>query len=376
MKILITGDFCPIGRQAAMLEEKPEFLLGGFQEIIESSDLAITNLECPITNESNAIVKTGPALKSDNSAVSFLKKVGFNLVTLANNHIMDYGVNGLKDSLEALGKEQMDYVGAGMNFEEASKFYIHESGGIKVAILNFAENEWSTTFDADPGANPVAPVRNYKQIQDAKKQADKVVVITHGGHEMNRFPSLRMKELYRFYVDAGADAVVNHHTHCTSGYEMYNNAPIFYSLGNFLFDHAVHRNDIWNKGMAVILSVLGGAISFEIVHYNQANENPGLEIADETESKLRNHELEKITEIIKDDLLLEKEFTKWVQKQRKLFKAFIEPHGIKLLATLQTRKLLPSLWSGRKKKLLLNLIRCEAHQDILKAILKDEISQS
>ena len=105
-------------------------------------------------------------------------------------------------------------------------------GDVNIAVLNFAENEWSTASSDKPGANPINPISNFNSINITKESVDIVIVITHGGHEMYRLPSPRMKELYRFYIDAGADIVINHHTHCTSGYEKYNGKFIFYSIGN------------------------------------------------------------------------------------------------------------------------------------------------
>jgi poly-gamma-glutamate synthesis protein (capsule biosynthesis protein) len=376
MKLLITGDFCPIRRYTSQMTKPPREVLGDLYNTIKEADFTFTNLECPITNFPTPINKTGPAIKAELKALDFLNNTGIRYVTLANNHILDYGNEGLKDTIKALKAKNINYLGAGSNFNEASKPMIIEKNGLKTAILNFAENEWSTTFSNTPGASPINPVRNYKSIQSAKKIADKVIIISHGGHEMFKYPSPRMKELFRFYVDAGADAVLNHHTHCISGYEIYNKAPIFYSLGNFLFDNNTLRNNIWNEGMAVDLKISKENVSFKIIHFNQANENPVLEVCNEEETRDRVNKLDKINSVIQDDSKLSNEFNLWVQSQKKMFNAFIEPRSSRFSMALQSRKLLPSLWSTRKKMFLLNLIKCEAHQDILVSILKDDVSNT
>lgn len=375
INLLITGDFCPNGRYNQMTMQ-PEKILGSFFENIQKADVVITNLECPITTYNIPIKKTGPALRSTSIACEFLNSAGIKYVCLANNHILDYGPQGLEDTLRSLEEHNLNYLGAGANYKEASKPLIIEQNSLKIGILNFAENEWSTTFDDSPGASPIHPVRNFKAIQSLRKLVDKVIIITHGGHETYKYPSPRMKELFRFYVDAGADAVVNHHTHCFSGYEVYKEAPIFYSLGNFIFDHISIRNGSWNEGIAVNLGITLDSIDFGITHFNQANENAVIEICSEKESEKRNEEIESINSIIQDDILLNIEFDAWIQSQKKMFKNFIEPSSFRLLNALQTRKVLPSLWSARKKMFLLNLIKCEAHQDILVSILKDEISNT
>lgn len=376
VSLLFTGDFCPTGRFEEKMNKQPQEVLGSLNETFQNADFCFTNLEAPITKYGKAIIKTGPALKTNPEALQFLKAANVNYVTLANNHILDYGENGLIDTINALKKYEINFVGAGKSFEEASKPIILEKNSLKFGILNFAENEWSTTFDDKYGASPINEIKNFNAIKNLKEAVDYVIVVTHGGHEMFKFPSPRMKELFRFYVDCGASAVINHHTHCTSGFEVYKDAPIFYSLGNFIFDHKNHRNKIWNKGMAVNLIFSEKQIHFQIIHFDQANEEAIVKVCEPIETNIRNEELLKINKIIANDNDLNLEFQKWVNGQKKMYKSFIEPHTLKWLAKLQSKKLIPSLWRKRKKLLLLNLVKCEAHQDILVSILKDEVSHS
>lgn len=95
MRLLITGDFCPIGRNNERIKENDTTLLGEISKHISKADLAITNLEAPITSSSNRIKKTGPNLKADLKTALFLKKSGFNLLMTANNDILDYGSEGI-----------------------------------------------------------------------------------------------------------------------------------------------------------------------------------------------------------------------------------------------------------------------------------------
>ncbi len=201
IKIFIAGDFCPINRIDSLLKNgEANDIFIDFQTLINEADISIVNLECPITESNIPIAKTGPALKADKSAIRLLKDSGFNLLTLANNHIMDFGNQGLLETLTKLENENIHYVGAGKNYAEASSPYIFEKEGYKIGILNFAENEWSTTFGNSSGSNPIDPVLNFAHIQSVKKQVNKLIVITHGGHEMYNLPSPRMKKLFRFYV--------------------------------------------------------------------------------------------------------------------------------------------------------------------------------
>lgn len=370
VSIFISGDFCPIHRIAPLLSLKNvETVFKEVLPLIQNADISITNLECPLTDSLERIEKTGPALKGNAASLQFLEAAGFNMLSLANNHIMDYGKQGLSDTLAAIKKSDMISIGAGENYVEAANIHCKEINGIKIAFLNFAENEWSTTFGDKAGANPIDPVLNYNQIIEAKSIADKVIVICHGGHEMYNLPSPRMKQLFRFYVDSGADAVVNHHTHVISGYEVYKGAPIFYSLGNFLFDNPNQRKTGWNKGMSVILEISEKSISIKIQTFSQCDDDPVLILHKGITAQEVVEEIELLNLTIADDTLLEKSFNKYVKENIKQYSYYIEPHGNRYLNALRNRNLFPSLWSKQKKLYLLNLIRCESHRDVLLSIL-------
>ena len=237
ISILITGDFCPHKRiEQAFLKKEYKDVFNGFEIITNDCDWAITNLECPLTLSNNSIEKTGPNLKAHPDCIEGIKFGGFNVVNLANNHIMDYGEQGLIDTINICEKNKIHYVGAGQNINKVSKPLYLTVKETKIAIVNFCENEWSIAGKNKAGANPLNPIINYYQIKEAKENSDFALVIVHGGNEQYKYPSPRMVETYRFFADCGANTVIGHHTHCPSGYERYNNVPIFYSLGNLIFD--------------------------------------------------------------------------------------------------------------------------------------------
>ena len=145
MEILITGDFCPINRFTKAIKS-PEFVKE-VRTLTTGVDYAITNLECPLTANKTPIKKTGPAIKSDIEHAKSLEILGFNVVTLANNHIMDYGAQGYQDTLSVLESRSIIHVGAGNVSENNDVIYLNKDNFI-VAIVNFCENEWSTlVFD-------------------------------------------------------------------------------------------------------------------------------------------------------------------------------------------------------------------------------------
>lgn len=373
-KILITGDFCPINRVEGLINKSNySEIFCDFLPIIKEADISVTNLECPLINGGKKIKKSGPNLKASKKSVNALTYAGFNLVTIANNHIMDYGDEGLFSTIESCKKSKIDIVGAGINFNEAKKPFYKIVNNLKIAFVNFCENEWSTTNADYPGANPLNPITNFNQIKEASLNADYVFVIVHGGHEYYQLPSPRMQQTYRFFIEAGADAVIGHHPHCFSGYEIYNDKPIFYSLGNFVFDWPKRRKSSWNTGYAVQFTIDRNKINFTIYPYTQGEDdhNLGVKLIKGSAKNKFMSELAILNDkIIKTDLI-EKEYNKYVSKLQRRYYSYLEPYSNRYLAALYRRKLLPSLISKSKKRLLLNVIRCEAHRDIIMRTLKN-----
>ena len=215
MKILIAGDFVPQGRVIDKIEAKDfGFVLGKVQPLLEDADYSIVNLEAPvITNHESPIVKTGPHLYCRENALEALKQTGFRCVTLANNHFRDQGEQGVVCTLEACKQRGLDTVGGGLTLNEAQQILYKSIGSKTVAVINFCENEWSIASESYGGSAPLNPIQNFYQIKEAKEKADYVLVIVHGGIELYNLPTPRMQETYRFFIDAGADAMINHHQH-------------------------------------------------------------------------------------------------------------------------------------------------------------------
>ena len=371
--LFVSGDFCPIHRiEDKIKSNSSEDIFGGLAPYIENVDIAITNLECPLTTTKNPIKKTGPALKGLPKSASLLKKAGFNLVTLANNHIFDYGEIGLKDTINELDKNNISYVGADINGEKARSTYFINIKGFNIAIINIAENEWSTTNDEKAGANPINPIENFYQIKKAKEMADKIIVITHGGHERFDLPSPNMKSLFRFFIDAGADAVINHHTHYMSGYEIYENAPIFYSLGNFVFDNPSYRNSKWNIGISLLLNINKDSLNFEILSFDQCNDFPGINFHSKNENNLLKQQINRLNNIISSNNELAEEFKKHVELNKRLYTSYLEPIKNKYLLALQNRNILPRFFGKKNRLLLKNLIRCESHRELITSLLETD----
>ena len=365
MNVLIAGDFVPRRRIAAQIEAGDYSCLEQLKPIIQSSDYAIVNFESPVVSrDANPISKTGPNLCCTEKAMECVAQAGFKCVTLANNHFRDYGQIGVEDTLEACVKNGVDYVGGGKNLLEARRILYKEICGQRLAIINVCEHEWSIVTDEYGGSNPLDVVAVSRNIKEARAQANYVLVIVHGGTEHYNLPTPRMKETYRFFIELGADAVVNHHQHCFSGHEVYREKPIFYGLGNFCFDKPKPKDDVsWENGFMVQLE-LSDSISFKMHPYSQCTEDDSF-IRTLKDTEEFEHNLAKLNHIIVDDDLLAQKFEELSRTRISTARDILVPYSSTLAQRLYTKGLLPSFVSERRLRQLLAHTQCEAHRDIL-----------
>jgi hypothetical protein len=371
IKILITGDFCPHKRiEQLVLDNRFEEIYNDFLPNLENNDINITNLECPLINHKSPILKIGPNLLAKEKCIEALLFGKFNLLTLSNNHILDQGRQGLLSTIELCNNNNIENIGAGTSLAEASKILIKQIKKKRIAFLNFSENEFSTASFDHTGSNPLNPIQNFYAIRSVREQSDYVIVIVHGGHEEYPFPSPRMVETYRFFINAGADIVIGHHPHCYSGYEKYQKGYIFYSLGNFIFDMNGYRNSDWNFGYAVKFYFDDQEISFDIIPYKQCDIKPGVFLLNDNEITKFYSKLNVLNKIIINNDLLKQEWNKLVMQRKKYYLVNFETFNSLFYKSLRYRSLLPGMLSKKKKLLFLNMISCEAHRDLVIDILK------
>lgn len=379
VSVLIAADFCPKNRVANLIEESNyEAVFGEVKPIIEECDFSIVNLECPVRiSNGDGIKKNGPALKCSAKAVEALKYAGFSCVTLANNHFYDQGEAGVKDTIATLEKADIAYVGGGYNLQDASKILYRKVKNKTIAIINCCEQEWSIATGKTGGSNPLNSVRQFYDIAEARKRADYVIVIVHGGIEGFQYPSPRMVETYRFFIDAGADTVINHHQHCFSGGELYNGKPIFYGLGNFCFDWQERRNgsSLWDEGYMVQLELTEDGITYNLFPYLQNTDSPGIHIMNENDAEAWQERYDEISKAIQDDSLLYHIYETQLSKSDKLYSLNIQPYNNRIAMSLYMRRVLPSLMSKDKIRVLLNMLRCESHYDCMIHMLKNELQK-
>ena len=367
MRIIVAGDFCDHGRTSTFIEKKEySRLFDNIKSQINGADYSIVNFEFPIVKgKKEPISKNGPNLEGHPNSAEAIAYAGFKCCTLANNHILDQGVCCAMQTKEVLESQGIDTVGFGRDSVCASQVLYKNINGEKLAIINCCEHEFSIATRNSAGANGLNPIQQYYFIKEAKKKADYVLVIVHGGIEHFQLPSPRMKELYRFFVDSGADAVVNHHQHCYSGYEVYNGKPIFYGLGNFLFDWNGRRHSLWNEGFMVNFLFERHQISFRMHPYTQCDDENAVIMMDENKEKLFYNMINALNKVIADDEMLVKEVYRYYENNKKGVLSVLNPYMGKIPLKLFFKGLLPNIIKGKRLTKILNYIYCESHRDIL-----------
>lgn len=191
MKILVVGDFVPLGRVDKFIERgEYQNVFGEVQPLTAGVDYSIVNFESPVVLDESTIPieKNGPNLKCGSKAIDAIKWAGFDMVTLANNHFLDYGETGVDNTMKICRDKGLDTVGGGKNLYESQKVFYKEVEGQVLAVINCCEHEFSIATSTSAGANPLDPIQQYYQIREAREQADYVLVIVHGGHEYYQLP--------------------------------------------------------------------------------------------------------------------------------------------------------------------------------------------
>ncbi len=237
LKINICGDLVPTSlNEKFFIDGDIDTLVGeDIKNILLQSDLNIVNLECPLTNNGTKISKNGPNLKGNPKSIDGIKAMNFDVCSLANNHILDYGEEGLIDTIALLTKNGIDYLGVGANINELKKHLIIQRNGISIGIYSCAEHEFSIAKSDSWGANGVDLISLTTDIKELKAKCDYLIVLLHGGKELYQYPTPKMQKTCRFIASLGADLIVCQHSHCIGAEENYNGSKIIYGQGNFLF---------------------------------------------------------------------------------------------------------------------------------------------
>ena len=380
ISIFFSGDFAPCRRYESIVLSKGAEIFGDLQKNIADADISFLNLELPLSSKGKPIKKTGSNLKAHPDCIKAVKGAGFDIVGLANNHIMDFGNEGLEQTILSCKDSSINICGAGENLKEAQQITIVESCGLKIAYIAVAEHEFSIAGKDRAGAAPLDPVDNTLQIESVRNEADLIFVSIHGGNEYFPLPRPNLRKLSRYFINRGADGVICHHPHVPGSYEIYNNKPIVYSLGNLIFDRLNPPKD-WNEGYAVNLEYSKESknlMKFEVIPYTQSVEQGGVCKMSASDKLVFLKKIEGYNKILLNEDLYKESWNKFCQKEKNtiLLKNYLPIHfrGMRRIGNIINPEFL--LLPSQKNRLAkLNLIRCESHKELLENVLSKILSK-
>lgn len=266
IKIAAVGDIGFHGKTGLdILAHGPGYPFALVSPIMEKSDILFGNLEIPFAPEGEGPARRdiSPALRAFPATVDSLAAARFDVVSLANNHIMDYGRAGLELTLSLLDSKKIRHTGAGMTLDEARRPAMVEKDGRRIAFLAYAMKGPHTAGPEKPGAAPGDERLITEDISSLRERCEAVIVSIHFGMMYTDYPKQEDQEMTRRLIDAGAAAVIGHHPHVTQGIESYRQGVIAYSLGEFLFDpssgfiEARHMKELRRESIILELTVTG-----------------------------------------------------------------------------------------------------------------------
>jgi poly-gamma-glutamate capsule biosynthesis protein CapA/YwtB (metallophosphatase superfamily) len=237
---------------------------------LRNGDISIGNLESPIAGGGTEFTDKKYRFRSAPQSAPALKNAGFSVVTLANNHMMDFGASAMEETRQHLGRAGVGFAGAGKTLAEARRASIINVRGIRVAFLAYSLTLPDDFFSTAkrPGTAP-GFYRFYRDdITAARKEADYVVVSFHWGAESASLPKPYQITVAHRAIDAGADVVIGHHPHVLQGIERYKNGIVFYSLGNFAFGSSSRYSD---RSVIARITLENGVKGVELVPLNVLN---------------------------------------------------------------------------------------------------------
>ncbi len=233
------GDIGLHGSVGKMIRQRgPGYPFELVTPVLDRSDILLGNLEIPFVEGGSSPVfrDVSPEFRAAPEAAAALSHAGFNVVTLANNHMMDFGAGGLRTTMAALESEGIAYAGAGENIEEARRPVVVERGGMRIGLIARAVGRRHAAGPASPGVAPLDESEILESVKRLSDENDALVVSLHFGMIYTDYPRIEDRDLARRIIGAGAAAVIGHHPHLIQGIESYSGRVIAYSLGEFIFD--------------------------------------------------------------------------------------------------------------------------------------------
>jgi len=348
-------------------------------EIINSSDYAVCNFEAPIAGYGKPKLKSGPHHAQRVETITGLKEQGFDLLLLANNHMLDYGKEGLIETIKEAKKNGMNVTGAGLEKASAYQPFVKKFNGLKIGIINAGEAQFGVIDHYDRNESYGYAWINHPCIDlniiKLKRTCDFVIVFSHAGLEKYDIPQKEWRVRYKHLCDLGADVIIGSHPHVPQGYEEYGDSLIFYSLGNFYFDGG-HWKDKENQSFSVqIYFEKGKQPKFNLIYHYTKDNKVHLAVDDKKVNVIElNNKLGKYYKQLHDEMVLDA----FLCVRRNIAKYFSPiPCDITIKGTIKEWLLTISGRKIKKKNLLtaFHIMRKEAYYYVLRNALELEAAR-
>lgn len=372
MYFVIGADIVPTSSNVQLFQTGNSRSIVGeeLEEFLKDAEYRVFNIEVPLTNQETPICKYGPNLLAPTAAVAGYKELGIDLLTLANNHILDQGEQGLISTIDVLESVGICHVGAGKNLAEASEPFVFTFAGKKIGVYACTEHEFSFATKEMPGANPFDPLYSLDCVEQLRKKVDYVIVLYHGGKEHFRYPSPNLQKVCRRFVEKGANLIVCQHSHCIGCEEIYKGATIVYGQGNFLFDY--NDNVFWNTSLLISVDE-----QFDIAYIPLKKQDNGVRIAsDEQKQTIISSFQERSLEITRDGFIdnkyaeFSREFTDFYLSAFSGRKSMLHKVINKITKGKWHRLYLNKTYNEHVKIQITNYINCESHRELVLKMLE------
>lgn len=345
--------------------------------------LVLGNIETPIVGLSGlSRSKAGPVLSGNLKSLDVLSSIATqNVFSIANNHMMDYGVNGLNATIKECTQRGFNCIGAGNNLGQAKTPAIIQIGDLRVGIVARCETQFGIATSRRSGVAPI-DTSLYAEIARLSKEVDVIICSIHFGAEMCPWPSPKRQDIFRSLIDAGAFIVHGHHSHVPQGYEFYNGGIITYGMGNFVVDPNDWDgvdNSLWSLIMSVDLENRVPEQCLLLTSVIEPNIN-SVCVRHSTEDEFKSHSdyLLKCNKPLSDHFLLDQ---LWQEASIRMFKLWyakelgLQDHSSiqeRVIAAIRQmlRKIRGSKSDMNRNSLLLyHYFACESHQEAISTAL-------
>ena len=373
LEIIIGADVVPTASNIEAFQKSTALLFGGLNEIWQAADARIINLESPLTDGAESAQKCGPSLSAPIACVEGIAQLNPSGVCICNNHIMDYGEEGLRSTRAALKQRHISCFGAGEDLDEADQPFFFVKHGVRIGVYAVCEHEFSFATERRAGANPIDLINFSDRLREIKSSCDRLIVLYHGGREGYAYPSPDVQRICRKAADCGASLVICQHSHIVGSSERWNNATIVYGQGNFIFD-ADDATEGFDTGLLVRYTIGDyGADQVDFIPITRAPGGAALAQGEKAAEILEGFE-RRSKRIRIEGFVPARYETYAVEQKDKLFHVFLSGNAMLKGLNVLTGRRPTRMYAKQSKTNILNTLRCESIRELMIRGLVREVS--